>query len=314
MHAAFRPFLGLAFLPLAACAAIDGVPQPVMTVQRTDAMVAKYRPDDAIVAMGNIAASDTGARNTYRNRVIAAYLFAIDARYFEFQRDLSRAGKSTHLGFDALSLALTGAGSIFDKAASELAAIATATGGARASFDRELFADKTLPILISLMDSRRLKVRADIVRGMSQPEAGYTLEEGFADLMRYEAAGTIDGALSDAAKAAGREADEAEYDFSKAKDLCVVDANTDTSRRTLMLELEKFERDAQADANVAVAKRKAIQDAAKALGIDAPNPPTDPKSALDMLALVRNQLELQCNSSAVDAFRAKLKAGGVPLS
>ncbi len=301
-------------MALAGCAAVDGMPSPVMTVQQTDAMVAQYRPDDAIRQMGNIDPTDIGGRNTFRNRVIGAYLFAIDARYFEFQRGLSRTGKVSHLGFDALTLALTGAGSIFDNAASELAAVATATGGARASFDRELFADKTLPILVSLMDSRRLRVRAEIVRGMSEPEGGYTLEEAFSDLMRYEAAGTIDGALADAAEAAGENAKAAKYDFTKAKDLCVVDATTNAKADALMRELEQLEKDAQADSSVAVAKRKSIQDAATALGIAAPTPPTDPTTALNMLALVRDELELQCSSNAVDAFRAKLKSAGVPLS
>ena len=301
---------------LSACASFDGRPAPVLAVKQADTMIASYRPDEAIQKLGNIPATDVAGRNTYRNRVVAAYLAAIDAHYAQFLRDLSQSGKGMHVGFDALLLGLTGAGAIFDKAASDLAAGATAVGGLRSSFDRELFADKALPILISLMDSRRLAVRADILRGLSKPEGIYTLEEAFSDLMRYEAAGTIDGALSDAAADAGERARETQYDFSKAKDLCVVDAATDTKRRDLMVALEQFERDAESAAGAAavVQKRQSIQKAAQALGIDAPVAPVDKAAAFALLASIRDQIEAQCSSAGIDALRAKITAAGVTLT
>jgi hypothetical protein len=301
---------------LSGCASFDGRPTPVITVQRADAMVASYPADQAIEHMGVIAASDVAARNTYRNRVVAAYLTAIDAHYGQFVRDLSRSGKGAHLGFDTILLGLTGAGAIFDKAASELASGATAIAGVRNSFDRELFAEKALPIIMSLMESRRLEVRSDISRGLSRPEGVYTLEDAFSDLMRYEAAGTIDGALNDAAADAGDRADEAQYDFSKAKDLCVVDAATDTKRRGLMIALEKFERDAEsaAVAGVAAQNRQSIQQAAQALGIDASIAPADKEAAFRLLAAMRDQIEAQCDGAGVDALRAKITAAGVTLT
>jgi hypothetical protein len=297
------------------CSTFDGRATPVLTVAQADLLVASYRPDYAIQTLGGIAASDVAGRNTYRSRVVAAYLTAIDAHYDQFLRGLSRSGKGAHIGFDGLLLGLTGAGAIFDKAAGDLAAGATAVAGLRSSFDRELFADKALPILISLMDSRRLGVRADILRGLSRPEAAYTLEEAFSDLARYEAAGTIDGALADAATLAGARAEETQYDFSKAKDLCVVDTATDGERRRLMISLEQFERDAQnaTDANVAATSRAEIQKAAQALGIDARVAPVDKVASFALLAKLRDQIEAQCNSAGVIALRGKITNAGVTL-
>ena len=308
--------LASALLGLSACATFDGRPTSVITVAQADAMARAYRPDQAIQTLGNIPASDVAGRNTYRNRVVTAYLTAIDAHYAQFVRGLSRSGKGSHLVFDSLLLGLTGAGAIFDKAASELAAGATSVAGARSSFDRELFADKALPIIQSLMDSRRLAVRSDILRGLSQPEGAYTLEEAFSDLMRYESAGTLDGALADAAADAGDRAQQTQYDFSKAKDLCVVDDTTDSARRGLMISLEQFERNAgnATDPAVAAQNRQSIQKAAQALGIDAQAAPADRGDAFRLLGLIRDQIEAQCNSAGVDALRAKITAAGVTLT
>jgi hypothetical protein len=312
-----RALVGVcALLATAGCTTFDGRPTQVITVPQGDAMIASYRPDVAIQTMGNIPATDIPGRNTYRGRVAAAYLTAIDAHYGDFVRVLSRSGKGAHLGFDTLILGLTGAGAIFPKTASGLAAGATAAAGLRGSFDRELLADKTLPILFSLMDSRRLAIRAEITRGLSRPESVYTLEDTFADLMRYEAAGTIDGALSDAAADAGQRAKDSQYDFSKAKDLCVVDAATDEKRRALMISLERFERDAENPtlASKAAVNRQMIQKAAAALGIDAATAPADKVATFRLITAIRDQVEAQCDGAGVDSLRKKITDAGVTLS
>lgn len=305
----------LLLIPLSACATFDGRPKPIIGVKTADAIVAQYNPDKTINNMASIPASDIAGRNSYRDRVIAVYLTAIDAHYGEFVRNLSRSGKGTHIGIDSALLLLTGAGAIFDKAASDLAAGATAVGGVRGSIDRELFADKTITILTSLMDSRRLAVRADIIRSQSKPESVYTLESAYADLMLYEAAGTIDGALADVAADAGVRAKGAQYDFAKAKDLCVVSSSTDDKRRALMLSLEKFEHEARKakDGAAATQERSQIQKAAAILGMTSEPVPTDEPSAFVLLGKIRNQVEAQCSDEGIDSLRQKIIAGGVTL-
>lgn len=118
---------------LSGCASFDGQQKRVISVKQANAMIASYRPDAAIELIGKIDPLDTAGRNTYRNRLVAAYLTAMDARYSVFVRDISRSGKGMHLTFDTLTLGLTGAGAIFNKAASGLAAGATAAAGLRGS-------------------------------------------------------------------------------------------------------------------------------------------------------------------------------------
>jgi hypothetical protein len=64
-----------------------------MMVKEADTLIASYRLNFANQAPGTIPASDTAGRNSYRNRVIAAYLTTIDAHYQQFVRDLSWSGK-----------------------------------------------------------------------------------------------------------------------------------------------------------------------------------------------------------------------------
>lgn len=312
----FHKLIGtVSLISLSACATFDGRPTPVITLQKADKLIAAYAPDHAIATIGQIPASDVAGRNSYRNRVIAAYLTAIDAHYDQFARELSRSGKGTHLGLDSALLLLTGAGAIFSKAASNLSAGATAVGGFRGSFDRELFSDKTLPIVLTVMDTRRLAVRADILRGSSTPESIYTLEDAFSDLVRYEGAGTIDGALSNIAASAGDEARTTQVDFAKAKDLCVVDDSTDVARRSLELTLEQFEVDAEnaTDAQSAESSRASVQQVAQALGVSAATAPADRIASLTLLAAIRDQIEAQCSTAGVNALRTKITTAGITL-
>ena len=273
-------------------------------------MVAQYLPDTVIRDMPDGGA----AANTYRNRVVSAYFVAIDARYSAFKRGLSRSGKGSHLGFDTLTLGLTGLGSMLAGAAQELSSGATAIGGLRSSFDRELFAEKTLPVLISLMDSKRLAVRADILRGLSQDEGAYTIEEAFSDLMRYEAAGSIDVAISEAAAAAADQAREVNYDYSKAIELCTVDTATATKRRKLMNEIQQLEIDAESDANKAVANRALLQTAATSFGVVVAAPATNKTEAMVQLTGIRDKLQTVCDSTVMDGLITQLQTAGVPVT
>lgn len=224
--------LAAACLALGGCASFDGMPEPVFDADAVSASVVdEYRYDKAVAAIASLTGP---ARNTYRNRVVSAYLMAIDARYFQFRRDLSRNMKGGNVGFDAALLALTGTAAVWDKAASELAAGATAIAGGRASLNRELYFERTLPALISLMESERLTVRTDILRGMARPEGDYTIEEAFADLTRYQAAASLDVAIQKAAAAAAEEGAKAQYNFERAIELCNPAAAVADQRRAYL--------------------------------------------------------------------------------
>lgn len=210
--------LALGCAALAGCASFDGMPEPIFAAKATVDDVTQTFPFDGVVVA--MAGKEAGPRKIYRNRVAASYLMAIDARYFEFRRRLSRNVKGGNLGFDIALLGLTGTAAMFEKAADELAAAATGVAGARASLNRELYFERTLPALIGLMDAQRLEVRTAILRGLKESEDRYTVQELFADLARYEAAASLDGAIQKVSQIAGVEAAKAELDFSDTIELC----------------------------------------------------------------------------------------------
>lgn len=300
----------LSAMMVSGCATVDGAAEPIFSAKQGDAMIAKYKPDDVFERMPE----ETAAATTFRNRVVAAYFVAIDARYSEFKRGISRTGKTGHLAFDTLNLGLSGLGAMFGGAAQKLAAGSTAVSGLRGSFDRELFAEKTLPVLISLMDSKRLKVRSDILRGLSQDEGVYTMQDAFADLARYEAAGSIDVAIAEAAGVAAEQAKEADYDFSKAVELCNVDKATGEKRRKVMRALEILANSATADTAALTANRALLQKAVAAAGATPPEAIVDKKAADEAVTQVRDKLDLMCDSSEVDKLITDLNAAGVKVS
>jgi hypothetical protein len=316
------PKLLVALFPcvlLGGCASFEGMPRPVLTDATVDAMIGEYRPDKVIEAMAVMdPGSNMKGRNTYRNRVIMAYLTAIDARYDTFKRELSSTGKGGHFAGDTVILGLTGLASMLSGSAQELAAAATAVGGVRSSFDKEVLVDQTMPVLISLMDSKRLNVRADIMRGLSQDEGVYTIQEGFSDLMRYQSAGSIDAAVQQAAIAAAQRAQAAEYDYGKAIDLCTVDAATAQAQRKLVGELEAIAKLAiGADAVKAAAARQDLLDAAAAVagpGTPALALATTEDAVLAQLVPVRDKIETMCDAASVTNFAGTLKAAGVPVT
>jgi hypothetical protein len=295
------------------CASLDAMPRSVLPDATVDQMISNYRPDLVITTMGQIPTPE--ARNTYRNRVVMAYLTAIDARYTTFKRELSRTGKGGHLAADAVSLGLTGLAAVATGGASELASAATVVGGLRSSFDKEVLADKTFPVLISLMDSRRLSVRADILRGLAQDEGAYTIEEAFSDIMRYESAGNIDAAVEQAAAAAAQQAQAAQYDYDRAIELCTVDAATSQARLKLMGELQTVAvRTFGTDAAAADTARQQLQAAAAAAGAPQEAPATTRETALAQLVPVRDLVQTFCDTASINAFATKLKAAGVPVT
>ena len=185
---------------LSACTSFSGAPDPVISTVQAQKMIAGYSPEAVILALASLTSD--AERTTYRNRVVASYLMASDAKYEQFRRDISKNVKGGNVAFDLATLGMTGLASQWAKAADELAAGATALAGGRATVNRELYFEKTLPTLMSLMESRRLTVRSDILKGLSQPESIYTMQDAFSDLWRYQSSATIDGAIQRAAAAA----------------------------------------------------------------------------------------------------------------
>jgi hypothetical protein len=296
---------------LSACASFSGAPEPVISVAQANAMIAGDLPDAVIQRM---ATKSPDERTIERNRVLKAYVTAADARYFEFRKNLSWDVKATNVGLDIAILALTGTASVWGGAAKALSAGATGLGGTRATLAKELYFDKTLPALISMMNSSRLEVMTDITRGLQKPETEYTIEEGFSDITRYQEAGSIDTAIQQVAAAAAAQQAAAQLDYSKAERLCTVPAAVAQDRRVIMYGLEDLVDPTKRTPEQLITGRKLVQQAAIAGGISNAALTTDEKGTTDQLALISDYLLSLCAAGPVATFKQTLEAKGVTFN
>jgi hypothetical protein len=186
----------MAFLPMmSGCASFDGSAKPVIPVGQIIKIADKYDIDKSLIAIADI--SDDHGKQVFRNRVIAINMAAIDARYMEFRTDLSRQIKGGNFGLDTAILGLTGVGALAGKTtANILSAGAAGLTGTKSALSKDVYFERTLPVLLTSLETRRLKIATEIVKRMRNENAnGYTLDEAFLDLNRYQMASSLDGAL-----------------------------------------------------------------------------------------------------------------------
>lgn len=194
-------------LGLPSCASIRGTQHPVAqlaprTIVPIESALIAYRARDDIERLGM-------NRRDYRDHVIALYVAAIEERYDAFVTALDMGDRGSALGMDLLLLALTGATSLVPlDDVEDLANITTIATGARATIDRRVFFDRTVPALISAMDAERASVLAEIARKRALPIEQYSLDEAVDDLRRLQRAGRLNRALTRITRAA--EADRAQ--------------------------------------------------------------------------------------------------------
>jgi len=200
-------------LALAGCASFNGQPEPVVSVSTADSLLGKY-PIDQVWTQYEAAQGDK--QRIYRNAVIYAYLQAIDARYAAFRQKLSSEHKGTDLAFDGLLLGAGAIGSLVASAANEAAVGTTALVGARASVDKNLYFEKTLPALLSTMDAERFRVAAAIQGKLSHDTGQYPLGAALADLQAYQLAGSVDFAVNQMNSTAATDRAEAKLEFDRS--------------------------------------------------------------------------------------------------
>jgi hypothetical protein len=296
-------------LLLSACTSFSGAPAPVITTAQAQTLVSGNLPNEVITRMAPMTPDQ---RTIERNRVVASYLMAADAKYDQFRRDISQNMKGGNVAFDLATLGLTGLASQWKRAADELAAGATVIAGGRASLNRELYFEKTLPTLLSLMDSSRLIVRSDILKGLAQPETVYTIQDAYSDIWRYQAAASIDGAIQQAAAAASDKAKEAEIDYARAVTYCTVPQAVATERQAIMWGLEDIATQAEAaPPEEAQAARKKIQQASVAAGVQGAQLATDVVAINAQLDSISDYLLGLCDAGQLAAFKTRLANAGV---
>lgn len=178
---------------LGGCSTISGMQKPVVGVTDAVKIPPEYQRDAAIKAIGDL---DDAKAVKLRNQVIGVYVNAIDARYHEFRGDLSKNTRQTNLGLDLGAQGASTLGAVVRGSANEFSALAALLVGTRASVNKELFYERTLPAIVATMDANRLRARGAIISHLGDSITAYPLTLAFADLATYELAGNMDSAVN----------------------------------------------------------------------------------------------------------------------
>jgi hypothetical protein len=132
-----------------------------------------YGPN--ILSKYEALAFGSAERLAYRNSVINGRLLAIDDNYQDFIRQFSSFENGSNLAIDAVVLGTSGAAALSPGVSSArvLAAIAAGFTGFRGSVDKNLFYEKTWPVLVSQMDALRLAQLVKIRSGLQLSDNEY---------------------------------------------------------------------------------------------------------------------------------------------
>ncbi len=189
---------GMGVVLLGGCASFDGTPHPV-TPTEIAVKLAQGGPFDIASAAGIAMAGRPpggGTLRDYRDSFLAVQMAAIDAQYFRFRRDLTAQAKGANFALDLGVLGLTGGGAIAgERAANILSAGGAGLTGAKASLNKEVYFEKTLPALVASMDARRLTLKVAILQKMRKPIDAYSLPEAITDISTFQLSASIDAAI-----------------------------------------------------------------------------------------------------------------------
>lgn len=197
---------------LAGCSSFQGQPYSVFTnASVVDPVRKDYSPSRVIEDYYKIKGegeedakgiSKIAKQRAYRDKVVALYMVAIDSQYDQFQRNISMQNKGGNSAVDIASLALSTSVPLFNGTGTKdaLGAGSSFLSGSQGKVNSRVFYEATLPAIISVMESRRIEIQADILRKKKKDAASktiiYDIGEAMIDLERYENAVSIDKAIS----------------------------------------------------------------------------------------------------------------------
>jgi hypothetical protein len=217
MRMCARALTVLGVFSLSCCASLRGFPEPPRP-----ASVAQQDPQyliepEALKRYTN--ETDQERNKLLRNEMIDERVLEIDSRFQEFEMELWRQGVGLGIGTDWVQLAIAGATATLGGEAVKAALGAASAGlvGAKSSFDKNAFMEKTLPLIMSGMVAEREPVRASIERNKQLPVADYTVFAALSELKKFIRAGTIPGTIQAIAIDAGNKATRADKDIKNIR-------------------------------------------------------------------------------------------------
>jgi hypothetical protein len=140
-----------------------------------------------------LAAADT----TRRNDIVRRRLMLIDQAYADYVVRLRHDKTTMDLATGLAGLALGVAGTMAESVAAKTnyAAAGTLLVGGAAVVDQTLYYEQTVLALVAAMDANRAEHRLTIMTALANPLDQYSSADAYADLIAYERAGTLLGAI-----------------------------------------------------------------------------------------------------------------------
>ncbi len=193
----------IAALALVSCSATyKGFPDRVVTPETELDSLKKYFSAEMINAYD--ANNIESERRRVRDQIINGRLAAIDIQFSVFQKNLREEGLNLNIGADIVTLGLSAAGGLVTGGSSQiLSATSAAVIGTKASVDKHAFYEETMPALFAQMIAQRKIVLVKIRRGLNRSTADYPLQQGIAELVDYQYAGSIPGSIANIVESAG---------------------------------------------------------------------------------------------------------------
>jgi hypothetical protein len=160
-------------------------------------------------------ASDPEKQKLIRNEIIDERILEIDYQFGEFEITLWKQGVGLGIGTDWVQLVLAGLTATVGSGSTKVvfgAAQAAVVGG-KASFDKNAYMEKTLPVLMAQMVAERETIRAEIEEHKQHPVSEYNIYGAQCDLRRFIRSGSIPGVIKAIAQNAGEKTKKAEEDI-----------------------------------------------------------------------------------------------------
>ncbi|MBR0684424.1 hypothetical protein JQ594_00720 [Bradyrhizobium manausense] len=233
--------LGLSLLSLGGCLPSVSEPPRLYPAQVEAAAI---RDQIEMPDFRYYAGLDEVGKQSYRNMIVDARMYAIDLNYYLGEADETHERQAAEFLAAASNIGLTTASVLTPSIHTKdiLTGIAGGITGVNAAYGDKVLLNKTIQVLQSQMRAERARVAVKIYASLKLPAAQYGLGMALSDLESYYRAGTITGALIDISNAVGVDAVQAK----RAKDAFVVDYGyavdtTATSLRAFIYPNGKFD-------------------------------------------------------------------------
>jgi hypothetical protein len=146
---------------------------------------------------GDQSAAGQEERRLRRNRVQDRLILASNDGCETFKTALQRKQATRNFEFGTATVLFGAAGAVASgvNAAKNLAALSGVSGGLRAEYNRDYFAEVAAHVIAKGINSRRKEILNAIATGQAKPMSQYTLEAALADIVSYHGACSLVGGL-----------------------------------------------------------------------------------------------------------------------